>query len=99
MGINPVSNVDTIDSNASNEGEKDPVQEIEHTSTSSKQQPLPDRMPEILRNMTAEERKHLNKRLTRLIDGRLLPFMLLMYILNYLDRLLSRCRLVMSSLC
>jgi hypothetical protein len=36
--------------------------------------------------MTAEERNVLNLRLRRKIDIRLLPMMLIMYILNYLDR-------------
>jgi hypothetical protein len=43
-------------------------------------------MPSILRIMSAEERAALNLRLKRKIDIRLLPMMLIMYILNYLDR-------------
>lgn len=42
--------------------------------------------PEILRNMTAEERAALEKKLRRKIDLRLLPMIILMYILNYIDR-------------
>lgn len=42
--------------------------------------------PEIIRAMTAEERAAAEKRLVRKIDFRLLPMMVLMYILNYIDR-------------
>ncbi|KAF2726383.1 retrograde regulation protein 2 [Polychaeton citri CBS 116435] len=42
--------------------------------------------PEIIRNLTPDERKALEKRLTRKIDMRLLPPVIIMYILNYLDR-------------
>lgn len=42
--------------------------------------------PELVRNMTAEERKEAEKRLVRKIDLRLLPMIILMYILNYIDR-------------
>ena len=36
--------------------------------------------------MTAEERAEREKKLVRKIDLRLLPLIILMYILNYLDR-------------
>lgn len=42
--------------------------------------------PEILRGMSAEERTALEKKLRRKIDFRLLPMIILMYILNYIDR-------------
>ena len=42
--------------------------------------------PEILRNMSPEERDDLEKKLLRKIDLRLLPMIVLMYILNYIDR-------------
>ena len=44
------------------------------------------RMPEFLRNMTDEERNHLEAKLRRKIDIRLLPMLVVMYIMNYLDR-------------
>jgi hypothetical protein len=42
--------------------------------------------PELIRNMTLEERRTVESRLKRKIDFRLLPMITLMYILNYLDR-------------
>jgi len=42
--------------------------------------------PESVRNLTAEERQHLEAKLVRKIDLRLLPMIILMYIMNYLDR-------------
>lgn len=42
--------------------------------------------PEIIRQMTPEEREHLEKKLIRKIDLRILPMIILMYILNYIDR-------------
>jgi hypothetical protein len=42
--------------------------------------------PEFIRNMTPEEREQVEGRLRRKIDLRLLPMIILMYILNYLDR-------------
>ena len=42
--------------------------------------------PEIIRNMSPEEREHLETKLKRKIDLRLMPGIILMYILNYIDR-------------
>jgi MFS family permease len=42
--------------------------------------------PEIIRHMSAEERAIREKKLRRKIDMRLLPMIVLMYILNYIDR-------------
>ncbi|KAK0385988.1 hypothetical protein NLU13_5705 [Sarocladium strictum] len=42
--------------------------------------------PELVRNMTPEERAEREKKLVRKIDLRLLPMIILMYILNYIDR-------------
>ncbi|EPE09849.1 pantothenate transporter liz1 [Ophiostoma piceae UAMH 11346] len=42
--------------------------------------------PAFLLNMTAEERIAMEKRLKRKIDSRLMPMIILMYILNYIDR-------------
>jgi hypothetical protein len=51
----------------------------------------PDRgMPECLRNMTEEQRNELEKRLLRKVDRRLLPMMIIIYIMNYLDRFVGR---------
>ncbi|KAI0845984.1 MFS general substrate transporter [Daldinia vernicosa] len=44
------------------------------------------RMPEILTRLTPEQRLELETRLRRKIDWRLLPMIILMYILNYIDR-------------
>ncbi|KAI9690232.1 MAG: hypothetical protein M1822_009193 [Bathelium mastoideum] len=42
--------------------------------------------PPLVRNLSQEERAHLERKLVRKIDFRLLPMMILMYIMNYLDR-------------
>lgn len=42
--------------------------------------------PAILQNMSAEEREELETHVRRKIDFRLLPMMVLMYVMNYLDR-------------
>ncbi|KAI1308599.1 major facilitator superfamily domain-containing protein [Xylaria venustula] len=42
--------------------------------------------PEIIMRLTPEERIALEKRLVRKIDWRLLPMIIIMYILNYIDR-------------
>ena len=43
-------------------------------------------MPECLVGLSPEERTRLEKKLVRKIDLRLLPMLVLMYIMNYLDR-------------
>jgi hypothetical protein len=42
--------------------------------------------PELVRNMSPEKRADAEARLKRKIDFRLLPMIILMYIMNYLDR-------------
>lgn len=42
--------------------------------------------PEFLRHMTMEQRLELENKLKRKIDLRLMPCVILMYILNYIDR-------------
>lgn len=42
--------------------------------------------PELVRHLAPEERARLEKALTRKIDTRLLPMLILIYIMNYLDR-------------
>jgi hypothetical protein len=43
-------------------------------------------LPPILQGKSPEELKALEKRLLRKVDMRLLPTMILIYIMNYLDR-------------
>lgn len=43
-------------------------------------------IPEILQQYTKEERDHMELRLKRKIDFRLMPAIIIMYILNYIDR-------------
>lgn len=43
-------------------------------------------MPECLRHMSQEELNNLEKGLLRKVDRRLLPMMIIIYIMNYLDR-------------
>lgn len=42
--------------------------------------------PALVRNLSKEERRQLELALVRKIDFRLMPMVILMYILNYLDR-------------
>jgi hypothetical protein len=46
-------------------------------------------MPEILRNISPENLAKLDKKLRRRIDLRLMPMLIIMYILNYIDRLVA----------
>jgi hypothetical protein len=48
--------------------------------------PLASQMPTCLVNLTSEEREKMEKKLVRKIDTRLLVMIVVMYILNYLDR-------------
>lgn len=50
-------------------------------TTRSKREP-----PELVRGLAPEERQRLEKALTRKIDIRLMPMLILIYIMNYLDR-------------
>ena len=52
-----------------------------HTNTSTRREP-----PELVRHLSPEERQHRETALVRKIDFRLLPMIILMYIMNYLDR-------------
>ena len=51
------------------------------TATRTRKEP-----PELVRNLSTGERQHLEKVLVRKIDFRLLPMIVIMYIMNYLDR-------------
>ena len=42
--------------------------------------------PDLVRKLSPDERTHLERKLTRKIDARLLPCLIIMYIMNYLDR-------------
>lgn len=48
--------------------------------------PAPFQPPEIIRAMTPEQRAAAEKKLLWKIDMRLLPMIIIMYILNYIDR-------------
>lgn len=45
-----------------------------------------DRLPACLRSKTPEELRHLEKSMVRKIDARLMPTLIFMYLLNYIDR-------------
>lgn len=61
---------------------------VEDLETSPKDNPntLAGRMPEFLRGLSTEERDEMEKKLVRKVDIRLLIMIVVMYILNYLDR-------------
>ncbi len=42
--------------------------------------------PELVKNLSLDERQAAEKKLVRRIDRRLLPMLIIMYIMNYLDR-------------
>ena len=54
---------------------------LENAPTRPRREP-----PELIRNLSPEERERLEKALTRKIDFRILPMLILIYIMNYLDR-------------
>lgn len=62
----------------------------EHVSDASLEKAATTRIkrqpPELVRDLSSEERQLLEKALVRKIDFRLLPTIILMYIMNYLDR-------------
>jgi sugar phosphate permease len=60
----------------------------EKIGTANVEDSRPARMqpPEFIRNLSPEEREHLEKKLKRKIDIRLLPAIIIMYIMNYIDR-------------
>ena len=55
---------------------------LEHAGGNKK----PLQAPDVILNMTATQRAELEKKLVRKIDFRLLPMIVIMYILNYIDR-------------
>jgi hypothetical protein len=59
---------------------------LENASTKSNQQHVEHVPPESLRGVSPEEHKRLEQALVRKIDMRLMPMLVLMYIMNYLDR-------------
>lgn len=69
------------DSQSLKEAEKDSALFREDASITSGPE-----LPELLRGLSPEERASLEKKLVRRIDLRLLPLLVLMYIMNYLDR-------------
>jgi len=66
--------------------EKATVDMIDRVETANTQGLQRTEAPELVRNMSPEERAHAEKVLVRKIDFRLMPMLVLMYILNYLDR-------------
>jgi hypothetical protein len=66
--------------------EKTKVDMIDRVETAHTQGLTRMEAPELVRNMSPEERAHAEKVLVRKIDFRLMPMLVIMYILNYLDR-------------
>ncbi|CAI7637271.1 unnamed protein product [Penicillium manginii] len=59
---------------------------VEYTANKDVTGQVVGRMPTFLLGMTEEERELMEKKLVRKIDARLLIMLVVMYILNYLDR-------------
>ncbi|KAI4758701.1 MFS transporter [Aureobasidium sp. EXF-3400] len=66
--------------------EKTGVDMIDRVETAHTQGLTRMEAPELVRNMSPEERAHAERILVRKIDFRLMPMLVIMYILNYLDR-------------
>lgn len=64
----------------------DQVELVEETSIHGSVPEKTSRAPELIRVMTLEYRHKLETSLRRKIDVRLMPMIVIMYILNYLDR-------------
>ncbi|KAG6032939.1 hypothetical protein E4U41_007079 [Claviceps citrina] len=64
-----------------------PTHLAEQTAKTAKEDsPAAEQPPEVIRRWTAEERHRHEKKLLRKIDLRVLPMIVTMYILNYIDR-------------
>ena len=60
--------------------------DLEQTTMRSRRRSRRREAPELVRNLSPEERERLERALVAKIDLRLLPMIILMYIMNYLDR-------------
>lgn len=78
---------EAFDSSGTMSGQKqtDP-DHVEYTVNKGSTAQAVGRMPAFLLEMTEEEREAMEKKLVRKIDARLLIMLVVMYILNYLDR-------------
>lgn len=74
---------------ANEDGDDDKIvtEQISHLFVANSAVPVRTRdAPLLVRNLSPEERNRLELALVRRIDRRLLPMVVLMYIMNYLDR-------------
>jgi hypothetical protein len=76
----------TVPSKDMNKTSFDQLELVEDASVHNSVPGKQSRAPELVRNMTPEIREKLENSLRKKIDLRLLPMIVLMYILNYLDR-------------
>lgn len=67
-------------------GKFDQVELVEEASGHGSVREKTSRAPELVRAMTLEHRQKLETSLRRKIDFRLMPMIVIMYIMNYLDR-------------
>lgn len=81
-----VSNVNSPAAASDDDVEKNRVEQVEHATSHDDKPVVNHRMPAILAELSPEDRAILSLKLRKKIDLRLLPMMLLMYIMNYLDR-------------
>lgn len=65
---------------------KNQSKEVEHVEDDSSTPDKSTRAPAYVRNLTPEDRKQIEISLRRKVDTRLLPMVVLIYIMNYLDR-------------
>lgn len=73
--------------NEDSDDDKVVTEQISHLSAANAPAPVRKReAPPLVKNLSQEERHRMELALVRRIDRRLLPMVVLMYILNYLDR-------------
>lgn len=79
MSPRPSSDIETADIDKSGVGSVEVVANVDRPN-------LRKEAPAYVAGLTPEEREQAEKALVRKIDIRLLPMIIIMYILNYLDR-------------
>lgn len=79
MSPRPSSDIETADIDKSGVGSVEVVANVDSPN-------LRKEAPAYVAGLTPEEREQAEKALVRKIDIRLLPMIIIMYILNYLDR-------------
>jgi len=86
MGDNKINLHPTSSDEDVGKGKMDELEMVETASIHGSMADKSNRAPELVRNLSPETREILETKLRRKIDARLMPLIIIMYILNYLDR-------------